>query len=93
MRNVGKREVVAVLGGICALSVAEEPARADGLPGFKKDMRPVRSRNKVDPSLYSDGPEGLKCAFFSCLACARAHRHGTCCTSHVLAYTCACEEA
>lgn len=53
------------LGGLGAAYVAGDPAFADGLPGFKKDMRPVRSRNKVDASLYSDGPEGLKCVFYA----------------------------
>jgi hypothetical protein len=47
------------------LSAAPECAFADGLPGFKKDMRPVRSRNKVDADLYEDGPDGLKCAYTS----------------------------
>lgn len=36
------------------------PALAD-LPSFKKDLRPVRSRNKIDPDLFEDGPDGLRC--------------------------------
>lgn len=71
-RSLGKRAVVGLLGGLCALGVAEAPAGADGLPGFKKDMRPVRSRNKVDASLYYDGPENLKYASGRpCSVCVR----------------------
>eukprot|EP00892_Ulva_mutabilis_P010647 jgi/Ulvmu1/7955/UM004_0188.1 len=58
--RLSKRAVMVLLGGMSALGAVESPARADGLPGFKKDMRPVRSRNKVDASLYTDGPDGLK---------------------------------
>lgn len=51
-----------LLAGV-AVAVQAGEAAADGLQlGFKKDMRPVRSRGNVDPSLYTDGPQGLKCA-------------------------------
>jgi FKBP-type peptidyl-prolyl cis-trans isomerase len=45
--------------GAALLSLAVTgPATA--FEGFKKDLTPARKRNKVDLSLYSDGPEGLK---------------------------------
>jgi hypothetical protein len=44
--------------GLAAATFVAKPAAA--LPGFQKDLRPVRDRGKVDISEYRDGPEGLK---------------------------------
>jgi hypothetical protein len=43
---------------LAAATFVTEPAKA--LPGFQKDLRPVRDRGKLDISKYRDGPDGLK---------------------------------
>jgi hypothetical protein len=60
-KDVSKREWLQyfTLATVTAAVTCGE-AQADGLPGFKKDMRPVRMRGKVDPSEFKDGPDGLK---------------------------------
>lgn len=57
--NISKRASVLAIGGVLWASTAQVPAWAD-LPGFKKDLRSPRSRNKIDPDLFEDGPEGLR---------------------------------
>jgi hypothetical protein len=56
--NVSKRAAISCVGGLLLLRAS--PALAD-LPGFKKDLRNPRSRNKVDPELFEDGEDGLRC--------------------------------